>query len=63
MKGALLWLLGLPIPVIILLYVFNVLQRRWSDTRGAKAYPSGKGGRIAAIAPMHPVRTHAIYAP
>jgi len=25
MKGAALWLLGLPIPLIILLYVFNVI--------------------------------------
>lgn len=25
MRGALLWLIGLPIPIIILLYVFNVL--------------------------------------
>jgi len=25
MKGILLWLIGLPIPIIILLYVFNVL--------------------------------------
>jgi len=25
MKGILLWLIGLPIPIIILLYLFNVL--------------------------------------
>jgi len=25
MKGALLWLIGIPIPIIILLYLFNVL--------------------------------------
>jgi hypothetical protein len=25
MKGILLWLIGIPIPVIILLYLFNVL--------------------------------------
>jgi len=25
MRGALLWLLGIPIPVIILLYVFHVI--------------------------------------
>ncbi|WP_263300969.1 hypothetical protein [Azospirillum agricola] len=25
MKGILLWLVGLPIPIIILLYLFNVL--------------------------------------
>jgi len=25
MKGILLWLVGLPIPIIILLYIFNVL--------------------------------------
>jgi len=25
MRGALLWLLGIPIPVIILLYLFHVL--------------------------------------
>jgi len=25
MRGALLWLLGIPIPVIILLYLFNVI--------------------------------------
>jgi hypothetical protein len=25
MRGALLWLLGIPIPIIILLYLFNVL--------------------------------------
>jgi hypothetical protein len=25
MKGVLLWLIGLPIPIIILLYLFNVL--------------------------------------
>lgn len=25
MKGVLLWLVGLPIPVIILLYLFNVI--------------------------------------
>jgi len=26
MKGVLLWLLGVPIPIIILLYVFHVIQ-------------------------------------
>lgn len=25
MKGVLLWLIGLPIPVILLLYLFNVI--------------------------------------
>lgn len=25
MKGILLWLVGIPIPIIILLYIFNVL--------------------------------------
>ena len=25
MRGALLWLLGIPIPIIILLYLFNVI--------------------------------------
>jgi len=25
MKGVLLWLVGLPIPIILLLYLFNVL--------------------------------------
>jgi hypothetical protein len=25
MRGALLWLVGIPIPIIILLYLFNVL--------------------------------------
>jgi hypothetical protein len=25
MKGILLWLIGIPIPIIILLYLFNVL--------------------------------------
>jgi len=25
MRGALLWLVGIPIPVIILLYLFNVI--------------------------------------
>lgn len=25
MKGVLLWLIGIPIPIIILLYIFNVL--------------------------------------
>jgi len=25
MRGVLLWLIGLPIPIIILLYLFNVL--------------------------------------
>jgi hypothetical protein len=25
MRGALLWLVGVPLPIVILLYVFNVL--------------------------------------
>jgi len=25
MRGALLWILGIPIPIIILLYLFNVI--------------------------------------
>ena len=44
MKGILLWLIGIPIPIIILLYIFNVFR------------PGGDGGAPAAGAALRKVK-------
>src|ERR1051326_8421610 len=54
MRGVLLWLLGIPIPIIILLYVFHVVLRRRPPPR--RSDPGDPRRGVPSVARTRPRR-------
>lgn len=49
MRAVLLWLLGIPIPILILLYLFGVLQRPHGDRSALRGRPLVEPGEVAGL--------------